>query len=54
MFNYEAMFTNKNVHEKVNIFNKCFYFIPNENVIFDDNDPSWINEFVKSKTKWKM
>ena len=25
-----------------------FSFIPNKNIVFDDNNPSWINAFVKS------
>ena len=25
-----------------------FNFIPNKNIVFDDDNPSWINAFVKS------
>ena len=52
------MFTNKSVHEQVNIFNKTLMnvfsnFIPNKNVVFDSRDPPCMNEFVKNETKWK-
>ena len=28
-------------------------FTPNKLVTFDDRDPPWMNDFVKSKIKWK-
>ena len=34
----------------MNIFSE---FTPNKLVTFDDRDPSWLNDFVKSKIKWK-
>ena len=34
----------------MNIFLKV---TPNKFVTFDDRDPSWMNDFVKGKIKWK-
>ena len=34
----------------MNIFSN---FTPNKLVTFDDRDPPWMNDFVKSKIKWK-
>ena len=31
----------------------CSIFIPNKYVVFDDRDPPWMNNFVKTKTKFK-
>ena len=28
-------------------------FTPNKLVTFDDTDPPWMNDFVKSKIKWE-
>ena len=52
------MFNNKYVHKWVSIFNEILMnifsnFTPNKLVTFDDRDPSWMNDFVKSKIKWK-
>ena len=33
----------------MNIFSN---FNPNKLVTFDDRDPPWMNDFVKSKIKW--
>ena len=46
-------FLNKNVNEKVNIFNEKIInilrnFIPHETVLCDVRDPSWLNNKVKS------
>ena len=43
------MFSYKNVHQQVNIFNETIInifsnFIPNELVTFDDKDPPWMTE----------
>ena len=53
------MFNNKSVHKQVSIFNETLMnifsnFTPNKLVTFDDSDPSWMNEFVKSEIKTKM
>ena len=29
------------------------FCVPSELFRFDDTDPSWINDFVKNKIKWK-
>ena len=34
----------------MNIFSN---FIPNKYITFDDRDPPWMNDFVKSKIKFK-
>ena len=28
-------------------------FVPNKILTFDDSDPLWMNELIKSKIKWK-
>ena len=57
-FNWEVMFNNKSAHNQVSIFNEIFMnifsnFTPNKFVTFDDRDPPWMNDFVKSKIKWE-
>ena len=52
------MFNNKSVHKQVSIFNEILMnifsnFTPNKLVTFDDRDPPWMNDFVKSKIKLK-
>ena len=52
------MFNNKSVHKQVSIFNETMMNIfsnlaPNKLVTFDDRDPPWMSDFVKSKIKWK-
>ena len=52
------MFSDKNVYQQVNIFNKTIinilsYFIPNKLVTFDDKNPPWVTEKLKEKIKWK-
>ena len=54
----EVMFSNKSVHKQVSIFNDTMInifsnFTPNKLVIFNDRNPLWMNDFVKSKIKWK-
>ena len=56
--NWEVMFNNKNVHKQVSIFSEILMNIfsnstPNKLNTFDDRDPPWMNDFVKSKIKWK-
>ena len=56
--NWEVMFNNKSVHKQVSIFKEILMnifsnFTPNKLVTFDDRDPPWMNDFVKSKIKWK-
>ena len=50
------MFSCKNVHQQVNIFNKTIInifsnFIPNKLVTFDDKDPPWMTKKIKTKNK---
>ena len=52
------MFNNKSAHKQASIFNETLMsifsnFTPNKLVTFDDRDPPWINDFVKSKVEWK-
>ena len=52
------MFNNKYVHKWVSIFNEILMnvfsnFTPNKLVTLDDRDSPWMNDFVKSKIKWK-
>ena len=52
-FNWQKAFLNKNVNEKVNIFNETILnilrnFIPHETVLCDDRDPPWFNTKIKS------
>ena len=56
--NWEVLFNNKSVHNQVSIVNEIVMnifsnFTPNKLVTFDDRDPPWMNDFVKSKIKWK-
>ena len=52
------MFSYKNVHQQVHIFNKTTInifsnFILNKLVTFDDKNPLWMTEKLKEKIKWK-
>ena len=56
--NWEKMFNNKSVHKQVSIFteilmNSFSNFTPNKLVTFHGRDPPWMNDYVKSKIKWK-
>ena len=56
--NWKLMFSNKSVLKQVSIFNETLMnifsnFTTNKLVTFDDRDPPWMNDFVKSKIKWK-
>ena len=49
----KKVFCDKNVNEKVDIFNKTILnilgnFIPDETLICDDRDPPWFNNKIKS------
>ena len=55
---WKFMFSGKNIHQQVNIFNKTVInifsnFIPNRLVTFDDKGPPWMTEKLKEKIKWK-
>ena len=54
--NWELMFSNMSVRKQVSIFDETLInifsnFTPNKPVTFDDRDPPWLNDFVKSKIK---
>ena len=55
---WKFLFSCKNVHQQVNIFNKTVInifsnFIPNKLVTFDDKDPPWKTQKLKEKITWK-
>ena len=55
---WKSMFSCKNVHQQVNIFNKTFInifsdFIPTKLVTFDEKDPPCMTKKLKEKIKWK-
>ena len=52
-FNWQKAYLNKNVNEKVSIFNETILnilrnFILHETVLCDDRDPPWFNNKIKS------
>ena len=55
---WEFLFSNKNVHQQVNIFNKTLMnifsnFIPNKYVTFNDKYPPWLTNYLKHKIHCK-
>ena len=58
-FNWQKVFSNKNVNEKNDTFNKTILnilsnFIPHETITCDDRDPPWFNKKLKSSIHKKM
>ena len=56
--NWDRLLDNKNVDSQVLILNDIILnifrnFVPNKYVTFDDKDPVWMNENIKSKIKSK-
>ena len=54
LVNWNSLFSHKNVHEQVAIFNQTLMnifsnYIPNKFITIDDKDPPWINEYIKRK-----
>ena len=52
------MFSDKNIHEQVELFNKTLLniyhnFIPNKIIVCDDGDPPWMNDEIKQMIKRK-
>ena len=52
--NWNSLFSHKNVHEQVAIFNQILMnsfsnYIPNKFITIDDKDPQWMNEYIKRK-----
>ena len=57
-FNWERAFSNTNVNEKVDIFNRTILnilsnFILHETILCNDKDPPWFNNRIKTLTKEK-
>ena len=55
-FNWERAFSNTNVNEKVDIFNRTIFnnlsnFIPHETIVCNDKDPPWFNNRIKTLIK---
>ena len=55
---WEFLFSNKNVHQQVYIFNKTLMsifsnFVPNKYVTFNDKDPPWRKHYLKHKIHCK-
>ena len=58
LVNWDRLFDNKNVDSQVFILNDIMLnifrnLVPNKYVTFDDKDPVWMNENIKSKIKAK-
>ena len=58
LVNWDRLLDNKNVDSQVLILNDIILnifrnFVPNKYVTFDDKDPVWMNENIKSKIKAK-
>ena len=51
--NWNSLFSHKNGHERVAIFNQTMNifsnYIPNKFITIDDKDPPWMNEYIKRK-----
>ena len=57
-FDWSKLFSGKNVHEQVELFNKTLLnifhnFIPNKIIVCDDRDPPWMNDEIKKMIKRK-
>ena len=57
MVNWQFMFSKKNTHEQVAIFNDILIFfsnyIPKKYVTIDERDPPWMTEKIKNKINLK-
>ena len=57
-FNWENLFSGRNVNEQIYMFNKTILnifknFIPNKVETFDDGDPPWVNNHIKNLIRLK-
>ena len=57
-FNWERAFSNKGVNKQISIFNETILnimtnFIPHETKVFNDPEPPWINNKVKTMIQEK-
>ena len=55
--NWEFLFQNKNVPEQVLTLNETLFdvfssFTPNKIPNFNDKDPTWMTQYLKSKINW--
>ena len=58
LINWERLFNNKNINEKVSILKETILnvfsnYVPNKYTTIDDKDPVWMNETIKLKIKAK-
>ena len=58
LVNWDRLLDNENVDSQVPILNEIIlnifrHFVPNKYVFFDDKDPVWLNENIKSKIEAK-
>ena len=56
--NWEFLFQNKSVHEQVLILNKTLLnvfanYVPSKIVTFNDKDPPWMTQYLKSQINWR-
>ena len=56
--NWEFLFKEKNVHEQVLILNKTLLNVfsndvPNKIITFNDKDPQWMTQYLKSQINWR-
>ena len=54
LVDWNFLFSHKNVHEQVVIFNQTLMnifsnYIPNKLITVNDKDPPWMNEYIKKK-----
>ena len=57
--NWKRAFSNKGVNKQISIFNETILnimtnFIPHETKIFNDREPTWINNKVKKNSRKKQ
>ena len=53
-FDWSNLFSGKNVHEQIELFNKIpKHFIPNKIIVDDDRDPPWMNNEITKIIKRK-
>ena len=57
-FDWSKLFSGKNVHKQVKLFNKTLLnifhnFIPNKIIVCEDKDPPWMNGEIKKMIKRK-
>ena len=56
--NWEFLFQNENVHEQSLTLNRIILnvfanFVPNKIVTFNDKDPPWMTQYLKSQMNWR-